>query len=344
VSFDARRIAHALTGAVDIRAFNEESRERHASRFEAAIDVEQLRQLFDLDRLESLLSSDRIPLDSIDLYQDGHLIRLSDVQKKSGRTALEIVIERFGSGATIRLRDVDAVDAPMRQFAAEVHRHFAAPSQVNLYLTPPGKDGFPPHFDITDVFIVQVLGAKEWRVFDDYSNRIDLPAMETNWEPDRFRPTVQPVAMTLRPGDALYLPRGVMHQAFCTGRASMHLTVSLAPLTYADLLVREVRRVAALDVTLRRRVPWTADGSDPASDRSVADTLRACLASIERHLDVPGALDAERGAVRREGEGAASTGTLAASTGWLFEGRDGRTSDAGQPQSAAQRSQPTEGA
>ena len=40
-----------------------------------------------------------------------------------------------------------------------------ARSQINLYLTPPFATGFPAHFDVTDVFIVQCSGAKSWTVF-----------------------------------------------------------------------------------------------------------------------------------------------------------------------------------
>jgi hypothetical protein len=35
-----------------------------------------------------------------------------------------------------------------------VERHFIGRCDGNIYLTPPGKPGFPPHFDITDVFVV----------------------------------------------------------------------------------------------------------------------------------------------------------------------------------------------
>ena len=334
--FDPHRVARALTGSFDVRRFDEEVREQRALRAEATIESADLSRLFNLDRLESLLASEAIPSDHVDLYQDGHLIRLTDVHKKSGRTALQIVAERFRDGATIRLRDVDAFDDGMKQFASAVHRLFASVSQVNVYLTPPGTTGFPPHFDITDVFVVQVLGAKEWRVFDDYSHRVELPAMDTNWEPDRFRPTAEPAAMTLSRGDVLYLPRGVMHQASCTDRASMHLTVSLTPLTYADLIDRELRRVAAVEIALRRRVPWSID-DDPACMRRIEETVRACLQSLERHLDVAHALEAERRPLRSIGEGTA-TGELAAALGALFEDGTAPASGASQHDSSEPRS------
>jgi hypothetical protein len=45
----------------------------------------------------------------------------------------------------------------------------AIPSPLNCrsicYLTQPEKSGFPPHFGITDAFIIQIVGMKEWMIY-----------------------------------------------------------------------------------------------------------------------------------------------------------------------------------
>jgi hypothetical protein len=112
----------------------------------------------------------------------------------------------------------------------------------------------------------------------------------------------------------------------------MHLTVSLTPLTYADLIGRELRRVAAFDIALRRRVPWSMD-ADPAGVRRIEETVRDCLQSLERHLDVAQTLEAERLALHPRGDGP-TTGEFAAALGGLFE--DG----AGPPSGAACQQDP----
>ena len=316
---DAGALAQALTGGMGIQAFDAEVRERRAARFAGAIPARQLRGLIDLDGLEELLVSEAVPLTSVDLYQDGHLIRLADVQKKSGSTGVTIVAERFREGATVRLRDVDAADRRLGAFAAAVRRTFAAGSQINVYLTPPAKAGFPPHFDITDVFVVQCLGQKRWRVYGDYTSRIELPPAETNWEPDRFRPAGTPETMTLEPGDVLYLPRGVMHEASCTDRASMHLTISITPLTFVDLLARELQRVAAADVRFRRRVPWSFDGDASASLADVVESARACLRELAGQLDVAAVVAGERKSIAAHGAGTRERFDLDGAIGSLFE-------------------------
>lgn len=292
-AFDAPGLSRSLIGGMGIHAFNADVRERRAARFAAAIDPERVAGLFSLSRLEALLAADAIPMGHVDLHDDGHLRRLADVQRKSGRSGLAVAADSVRRGSTVRVRDIDTFDARLDRFAAEVRRLFAAQSQINVYLTPPGRTGFPPHFDITDVFVVQCLGRKEWRIFAEYANRSELPLTDTAWDPDRYGPSAPAEVVTMSPGDVLYLPRGTMHQAFCTERESMHLTISIAPLTYADLVARALRQVADRDVDLRRRVPWSLEDGDGRPD-DVAATVRECLAKVADRMDVGALLGAER--------------------------------------------------
>jgi ribosomal protein L16 Arg81 hydroxylase len=292
--FNARMAAEHLTGRMSLHAFNTEVREQRALKFERAFDPDQIGELFEIARLESLFASEALPLAYVDVFDDSQLTRLVDMQRKSGKTGLAIVAERFRGGSTIRVRDVDKVDARLALFVAEIRRRFAVASQINLYLTPPRKPGFAPHFDITDVFIVQCLGAKAWRLFDDYSNRVDLPLIDTNWDPDRFKPLSLPDPITLSAGDVLYLPRGVMHEAFCTDRESMHLTISLTPLTVADLIARELQRVGTGSIRFRQRVAWdVGDDSANAAERITA-LVKECLNELSAELDVAAVLESER--------------------------------------------------
>jgi hypothetical protein len=74
-----------------------------------------------------------------------------------------------------------------------------------------------------------------------------------------------------------------MHQASCTERESMHLTVSIAPTTVADLLVKAVRRAAEYDIELRRRVPWTDEPDGVSPD--LVGALRKTLFDLPERVD-----------------------------------------------------------
>ena len=36
--------------------------------------------------------------------------------------------------------------------------------QINAYITPPQSQGFAPHHDVHDVFVLQVSGRKHWTI------------------------------------------------------------------------------------------------------------------------------------------------------------------------------------
>src|SRR5215467_10859185 len=155
VDLDVSAAARGLIGGMDITEFNREVRELRAQRFVAALRPAEVDQLYSVARLEAMLHAETVPMLNVDIYSTGSLMRLVDVQKKSGKTYLGIVADSFRQGSTIRVRDLDQYDVCLRGFRAEVQKYFAARAQINLYLTPPGTSGFPPHFDITDVFVVQ---------------------------------------------------------------------------------------------------------------------------------------------------------------------------------------------
>jgi ribosomal protein L16 Arg81 hydroxylase len=311
IAFDVRILSSSLIGGMDIERFNREVRERHPARFEAAIDRRALDGLFGLARLESLFQSESIPLALVDVYDDGRLTRLVDVQRKSGKSAVAVAADNFRRGATIRLRDADRFDERLDRFAAQVARDFEARSQINVYLTPPARHGFPPHFDITDVFIVQCAGTKKWTIFHDYSNRTELPLAETNWDPERFRPSGPGEEMTLGAGDVLYLPRGVMHEASCQEDESMHLTVSIVPVTFADLVRKALDAAAGADVGLRRRVPWPADDAHVHLER-LGNDVRERIIKLAREMDADALLRGERSSIHRAPETASRSGLQSA--------------------------------
>ncbi|XP_060990266.1 ribosomal oxygenase 2 isoform X1 [Dama dama] len=93
----------------------------------------------------------------------------------------------------------------------------------NVYITPAGAQGLPPHYDDVEVFILQLEGEKRWRL---YQPTVPLAREYSLEAEDRIgRPTH---AFTLKPGDLLYFPRGTIHQAATPdGLAhSTHVTVS----------------------------------------------------------------------------------------------------------------------
>jgi hypothetical protein len=307
-----RSVAQQLTGGLSIDRFDAEIRERRFARFEGAFTAAEAAAVYDLRRFDAVQARALIPPHFIDIYSGGQLVKLAEVQNKSGQSGTSLIMAYLREGATIRVRELQMFDAGIAALMNEVQRLFQARSQINLYLTPPSTSGFPAHFDITDAFILQCSGAKSWTVFERYVDQQQLPLVETPWEPERYKPQDAGNTMTMRAGDVLYLPRGTMHGAACLSQASLHLTISLAPLTIADVMVREVKRYAEANVELRQRAVWARDGGAAAltakirehfqtlteaaqgrdaveverrvlqsNDEIPADALTSCLAELE---------------------------------------------------------------
>jgi bifunctional lysine-specific demethylase and histidyl-hydroxylase NO66 len=89
--------------------------------------------------------------------------------------------------------------------------------QANAYLTPPVAQGLRIHADAHDVFALQTHGHKQWVVYEDGD---DTPSLDT----------------ALHPGDCLYLPKGTRHAARTVDSPSIHLTIGVRALTWADVL------------------------------------------------------------------------------------------------------------
>ena len=133
--------------------------------------------------------------------------------------------------------------------------------QINAYITPPQNRGFAPHYDVHDVFVLQVSGRKHWRI---HAPVVTDPLDNQNWEKSRAAVAAQAegeplIDCVLEPGDALYLPRGTIHAAEALGDTSIHLTVGIHPITRYEL----VRQLARRGPAGPRAARVAADGRRP---------------------------------------------------------------------------------
>jgi ribosomal protein L16 Arg81 hydroxylase len=121
-----------------------------------------------------------------------------------------------------------------------------------MFLTPKGSQGFEAHYDAIEGFILQIDGSKSWRIYKP-EQRLPLAIAAA---PTLEGPLGEPLMeIELHAGDLLYLPRGYIHEAFTSECSSLHVTVAVAVLRWADLLGSALTLVAAQDVRFREAVP-----------------------------------------------------------------------------------------
>ncbi|GFO34905.1 bifunctional lysine-specific demethylase and histidyl-hydroxylase no66-like [Plakobranchus ocellatus] len=130
----------------------------------------------------------------------------------------------------------DSTEEARKLFECMIHP--VTPQRFFTYLTPPGTQGFAPHFDDIEAFILQLEGKKHWRLYSPRSDEEVLPRYSSgNFSQSEMK---EPILDTvLEAGDLLYFPRGTIHQGDATDEHSLHITVSCYQLnTWGDLLMK----------------------------------------------------------------------------------------------------------
>ncbi|OBK54812.1 cupin domain-containing protein [Mycobacterium kubicae] len=189
------------------------------------------------------------------------------------------VLGQFAAGATIVLQGLHRLWPPLIDFVRAMVDDLGHPTQANAYITPPDNRGFDPHYDVHDVFVLQVAGTKRWIVHEPV--HVDpLPSQPWTDHRDAISRRVrdqQPVVDTvLSPGDALYLPRGWVHAAEALENTSIHLTVGVSALTAVDV-VRTIADVLATMPEFRKSLPM---GIDPADHDEMASLTTKIAAEV----------------------------------------------------------------
>jgi lysine-specific demethylase/histidyl-hydroxylase NO66 len=182
------------------------------------------------------------------------------------------VYELFHGGATIVLQSLHRFWPPLARLSRDLELALTHPVQVNAYVTPPASRGLGVHHDEHDVFVLQVYGRKRWDVHD----------------PDGG-PDDRLIVAELAPGDCLYIPQRFPHAAWTAATGSVHLTVGVVPVTWADVLRRAVTSVA--EEALSGEPLPVGFAADPAA---LVAGVTEQLGELRRRLDKldPGAIAA----------------------------------------------------
>lgn len=278
--------------------------------------------LFSVAAVDELITRRGVRTPFIRMANEGSVLAASAYTASGGfgaeiadQVSSDKVLAEFAGGATIVLQGLHRLWPPIIDFTRELIDDLGHPAQVNAYITPSSSQGFDAHYDTHDVFVLQISGEKHWRIHAPV--HVD-PLRTQPW--DQHRGAVARAATgapvidaVLRPGDALYLPRGWIHSATALGATSVHLTIGMAAYTRADLvdaLLREVGDNAAL----RRSLPLGIDLRDTeAFEPIVAQTMHALVETLQQtDASRPAAVLADRFDAATRAEPVAPLSTLEA--------------------------------
>ncbi len=160
-----------------------------------------------------------------------------------GRARRRLNKAKFSSylenGATLQINWLEEQSLLAKRLCLEVARFAGAQTSGNAYMSFAGDGSFGKHWDTHDVFVVQLIGRKRWRV---YTPTWTLPlTYQTNDRSGHTCPAEPAFELIMEEGDVLYVPRGWWHHVIPLRAGSFHLSVG----TYAPSLFDYVIQTSA---------------------------------------------------------------------------------------------------
>ena len=192
----------------------------------------------DLDRI---ISSADLRYPAIQLARNGCYLAPEAYTKNikhgsesfNGVPDLAQIQSEYNSGSTVVLPALQRTWAPLGDLCAALEGQFSHAVHANAYLTPGNSPGFTPHYDAHDVFVLQIAGAKRWRLFPP---PLPLPHRTQPFTPVGYALPAPIAELELKAGDLLYLPRGYVHAAHTSHGHSAHVTIGMTVYTWIELL------------------------------------------------------------------------------------------------------------
>lgn len=243
--------------------------------------------LLTVGAIESVLSNQALHFPSVQLTQLDRKIQVAEYTDESRRILPQRLIERHREGATIVISQAHEKLSSLARFRRDIQSELNLRCQTNVYLSPQGKQGFNAHFDSHDVFILQVAGTK---TFNFYEGGIELPYQHDSFDASYHSvgPLTQSIA--LEPGDTLYIPRGVLHDAVATEETSLHITLGVYAITLRDVLMEMTQQLTDNDSGYRKSAPRDLLAQLHEAKLQNHDDLQRCLSPALTQTELSSAL------------------------------------------------------
>ncbi len=285
------------------------------------VDANGFADLLDVDAVDELVSERGLRTPFLRVARNGATLGDATFTAPGGVGATigdqvsdDKLVRLFADGATMVLQALHRAWPPVARFCQRLAADLGHPVQANAYVTPPQNQGFSNHYDVHDVFVLQIAGEKRWIIHEPVHV---APLRHQPWTDRRAaveqRAAQEPlIDVVLRPGDCLYLPRGFLHAATALGGVSTHLTLGVHNWTrygLADHLLQQALHTVATDPEVRASLPLGIEVTDPYEMTADVTLVRERLISALQRVD-PATLAAALAPAARSGQRAAPIGPL----------------------------------
>jgi len=265
--------------------------------------VRDVQDLFSWSQMNDLLERPKLwDASTIEMALDGRVLPPAqycrpghDRQGQQGmRPDRAKVTALLQKGATFVLDFVEGIDPSVSALARSFERLTGANTSCNAYCSWKSVRGYASHFDCMDVFAIQIEGEKTWNLYEGRFPEATFvpgsrPSDFSTEQHDRMKGKLAQ-QVTTRPGDILYLPRGLYHDALATDTASLHLSFGATPAVGVAVLEMLAREMQGQEY-FRKRLPHFEDrGALAAYLKGIGQTVTQVLADPAFHEFVAGFL------------------------------------------------------
>jgi bifunctional lysine-specific demethylase and histidyl-hydroxylase NO66 len=223
-------------------------------------DPDFYRRVFSIDDIDAFIYAARPRPGEFRISRAGEGVDLEqkDLRNLDRAPPITDIYKQFVAGNTLVLHGVDmrwkplAIVTRMLEFACACH------VTANAYLTPAGEQGYPEHIDTHDFFIFQLDGSKDWHITSPnpkHLNPLRDGSRIARAEQGDASAKPENDDVTIAAGDLMYIPRGWVHYARASDRASLHMTVGVHGATWSQLAEAGVHRLGSEDHRLRANIP-----------------------------------------------------------------------------------------
>lgn len=88
-----------------------------------------------------------------------------ETHNPEGRAVPSVVWDFYANGCSVRILNPQSYNKKIHVLVTELQELFGTMVGVNLYLTPRGSQGFAPHYDDIEAFVIQLEGRKHWKLY-----------------------------------------------------------------------------------------------------------------------------------------------------------------------------------
>ncbi|KAK3580866.1 hypothetical protein CHS0354_032927 [Potamilus streckersoni] len=214
---------------------------------------------FSTAELQKILQEENVKF-GINLDITSYVNGKRETHNPPGRAYAPVVWDFYQNGCSVRLLNPQTYSKNVWKLLSRLQEFFGCCIGANVYLTPAGSQGFAPHYDDIEAFILQLEGKKHWKLYGPRNVQETLPRFSSgNFDQGEIGEPILDVV--LEAGDLLYFPRGTIHQAKTMEDAhSLHITVSCYQKnTWGDFLQQLVPKALHIaveeDIEFREGMP-----------------------------------------------------------------------------------------